>query len=165
MNAEVTKEMFVLARPEETQEILDFYRSFIGQDGCTWSMEYPGPEHISMDIEKENLFLVRDEKGIVATISIDSDDQVDVLPHWTETNAKEAARLGVRTDMQSRGIARKMLLLLMDTLKERGYAGIHFLVSPDNRAALASYQKLNFENRGEVFLYEHAWFCYEKIWS
>ena len=165
MSAEVTKEMFVLATPEDAQEILDFYRSFIGQDGCTWSVDYPGPEHIRMDIEKENLFLVRDEKGIVATISIDSDEQVDALSNWTEANAKEAARLGVRRDMQSRGIARKMLLWLMDMLKERGYAGIHFLVSPDNRAALASYEKLEFENRGEVFLYEHNWFCYEKIWS
>ncbi len=165
MRAEVTKEMFVLAGPKDAQEILEFYRTFIGQNGCTWSMDYPAMEHVQMDIGKENLFLVRDEKGIVATISIDSDEQVDVLSNWTEANTKEAARLGVRTDMQSRGIARKMLLWLMDVLKERGYDGIHFLVSPDNPAALASYQKLNFENKGEVLLYDHNWYCYEKIWN
>ena len=113
-------------------------------------------------IEKKNLFLVKDADGIVATISIDSDDQVDALENWTIANSKEAARLAVRKDMQGRSIARDMLTLLMEELKKRGYSGIHFLVSPGNPAALASYGKLSFENRGRVRLYEKEWFCYEK---
>ena len=156
------KERFVSAVMEEAEEILLFYRSFIGTEGCTWDRGYPGPEHIKMDIEKGNLFLLRDEKGIVATISIDSDDAVDSLPNWTIANSKEAARLAVRKDRQGCGIARKMLMELMKELKNQGYEGIHFLVSPYNPAALASYEKLKFEKRGTVFLYDHEWFCYEK---
>ncbi len=155
-------EKFRKATIEEAQEIVEFYRSFIGTEGCTWDMGYPAMPHVLMDIENENLFLVRDEKGIVATISIDSDASVDALPNWTFSNAKEAARLGVRTDMQNRGIARKMLSRLMDELQQRGYEGIHFLVSPGNPAAVASYEKLAFDKRGEAFLYDHNWLCYEK---
>lgn len=156
------EEKFKLAKMVEAEEILAFYQSFIGTEGCTWDEGYPAMEHVCMDIEKENLFLVRDEKGIVATISIDSDAQVDAIDKWEIANSREAARLAVRKDMQGKSIARNMLLLLMEELKRRGYAGIHFLVSPDNPAALASYQKLTFENRGSVNMYGHDWYCYEK---
>lgn len=152
----------ILANVDQAEEILSFYHSFIGTEGCTWDENYPGLEHIHMDIDAGHLFLLKDEKGIVATISIDSDEQVDLLKNWTIPNAKEAARLAVRKDMQNTGIARKMLLWLMEELKNRGYEGIHFLVSPGNPAALASYEKLSFENRGTVFLYGHEWYCYEK---
>lgn len=150
------------ARSEEAAEILSFYRSFLGAEGCTWSEEYPGAEHVETDIRQENLFLVKDERGIVATISIDSDPLVDALGNWKIANAKEAARLAVRKDMQNAGIAREMLLCLMEELKRRGCQGIHFLVSPGNPAALASYEKLRFHHCGEAYLYDHAWFCYEK---
>lgn len=156
------EEKMAVAVMSEAEDILLFYRSFIGTEGCTWDLGYPGPEHIKMDIEKGNLFLLKDEKGIVATISIDSDDAVDLLPNWTIANSKEAARLAVRKDKQGNGIARKMLTSLMEELKSQGYEGIHFLVSPHNPAALASYEKLSFEKRGTVFLYDHEWFCYEK---
>ena len=163
MTKENVRELFTVAQAQDDEAILEFYRSLIGMHGCTWNMDYPGPEHVKMDIEKQNLFLVKDAMGIVATISVDSDDQVDSLPNWTQENAREAARLGVREDMQGQGIAREMLLCLMEELKKRGHEAIHFLVSPDNPAALASYQKLEFNNRGEVFLYGHRWFCYEKM--
>jgi len=158
----IAKERFVLAKKEEAEQIVMFYHSFIGTPGCTWDEEYPAIEHVYMDIEKENLFLVRDEKGIVATISVDSDEQVDAIPKWTIENSREAARLAVRADMQGKGIARDMLLLLMAELKNRGYEGIHFLVSPGNPAALASYRKLEFQNLGTEFMYGRDWFCYEK---
>ncbi len=158
----ISKEDFCTAQMEDAQEILAFYHSFIGSEGCTWDEEYPAMEHVRMDIEKENLFLVKDSVGIVATISIDSDDKVDALANWTITNSKEAARLAVRPDRQGQSIAREMLKLLMEELKARGYEGIHFLVSPGNPAALASYRKLFFENRGLVHMYDRDWFCYEK---
>lgn len=151
-----------IARDGDEQAILDFYHSFIGSEGCTWNEWYPAMEHVRMDMEKKNLFIIKDAEGIVATISIDSDDQVDALENWTIANSKEAARLAVRKDMQGKGIARDMLTLLMKELKKRGYEGIHFLVSPENPAALASYRKLDFENRGLVHMYEQNWFCYEK---
>ncbi len=158
----ITKDRFMAASLAEAQEILSFYHSFIGSEGCTWDAGYPAMEHVRMDIEKGNLFLVRDEKGIVATISIDSDEQVDALGNWTIANSREAARLAVRNDLQGQGIARDMLRLLMEELKEQGYEGLHFLVSPGNPAALASYAKLAFANRGVVNMYGHEWFCYEK---
>ncbi len=158
----MTELKLTLASMADAENILHFYHSFIGTEGCTWDENYPGLEHIHMDINAKNLFLLKDDNGIVATISIDSDEQVDSLTNWTIQNAKEAARLAVRKDMQNNGIARKMLLWLMKELKNRGYEGIHFLVSPGNPAALASYEKLSFENRGMVSLYDHEWYCYEK---
>lgn len=158
----IEKESFKLATMEDAEQIVAFYHSFIGTCGCTWDEGYPAMEHVCMDIEKDNLFLVKDEKGIVATISIDSDEQVDAIKKWTIENSKEAARLAVRADLQGEGIARKMLQFLMEELKERGYEGIHFLVSPSNPAALASYRKLEFNNLGTEFIYGHEWYCYEK---
>lgn len=158
----IAREDFVRAALADAEELLALYHSFIGAEGCTWDEGYPSMEHIDRDIELGNLFIVRDEKGIVAAISIDTDAQVDALPNWKIANSREAARLVVRKDMQGKSIARNMLTLLMEELKEQGYEGIHFLVSPGNPAALASYRRLTFENRGTVHMYEHEWFCYEK---
>lgn len=152
-----------IAKTGDAKRILGFYHTFIGTEGCTWDEIYPGITEVTRDIEKENLFYIEDENGIIATISIDSDRLVDALPLWKIPDAAEAARLGVRPDMQNQGIARKMLTRLMEVMKDRGYKGIHFLVSPHNPAALASYATLGFTLAGQTCLYNHEWLCYEKI--
>ena len=157
-----TKEDVRLATQQEKPEILEFYRSVIGVEGCTWDEHYPNRETIDRDISENGLFEMRDEKGIVGLVSIDDDPCVEELTCWRTANAREIARLGVRRDMHNRGIARVLLGFMLEELKRRDYEGAHFLVSIHNKKALASYEKLSFTNQGTTELFGETWYCYEK---
>jgi len=68
----------------------------------------------------------------------------------------------VDTEMQGRGIAKKMLIAAMDLCRERGFEAVRFLVSKSNPAPQRAYAKLEFDVCGEAYLYEHHWLCYQK---
>ena len=74
----------------------------------------------------------------------------------------EVSRVGVYQEFQNQGIARKLLVGVMEELKNRGYQAVHLLVAKDNVKALRSYDKLNFESVGECELWGHMYWCYEK---
>lgn len=152
------------ANKQDKKEILALYRSMIGTDGCTWTMDYPNEQHIDMDIESENLFLIRDDHNeIIATLSIDQDKEVDALPNWTiPGKSAELARIAVRKDYQGQGIARELITTILEFLPSRGYKSAHYLVSETNNKAIASYKKLNFKSCGTSDLYGEHWLCFEK---
>ena len=101
---------------------------------------------------------------IIGTITVDEDPQVEALTCWSKTlqPSAELSRLGVRTDMQNQGIARRLLQHGMEELKKQGKKSVHFLVCKTNKKALRSYDKLNFESVGECELWGHMYWCYEK---
>ena len=39
------------AGPERLGELMAFYRSLIGEPGCTWDETYPDPEQTEMDLK------------------------------------------------------------------------------------------------------------------
>lgn len=157
--------IFQKATKEDVNEISALYRAAIGSDGCTWSLDYPNAEITQGDLERGDLFCIKQEDGeIIGAISVDSDMEVDELPCWSEkwNPAAELSRLVVKENYRNQSVARKLLIYGMEELKNRGYIAVHFLVSPGNERALRSYAKLDFINCGECDLYEHHWLCYEK---
>ena len=147
------------------EDIMALYHSLIGQIGCTWSLEYPNLDIVSKDYANGNLYCLLSENGeLMAAISVCEDPDVDKLSCWNKEclPAGDAMRVAVASTYQNRGIARIMLLYAMDILRNRGYAGIHFLVSKGNARALASYSKLGFSCVGECQMFGEDWWCYEK---
>ena len=147
------------------EKIVSLYHSLIGQEGCTWSVDYPDYGTIANDYQKGNLYcLLSETKELMAAVSVCDDPDVDNLPCWSEEclPAGDAMRVAVAASYQNHGIARVMLTHAMKILKERGYKGIHFLVSKTNARAIASYKKLNFNCVGEVDMFDEHWWCYER---
>lgn len=156
---------FVLATAADVPEILKLYRSVIGSEGCTWSLDYPNKENIQNDLARNALFCMKTEEGeIIGAISIDDDPLVGKLDCWTAklSPGGELARLVVKETCQNQSIARKLLQEGMRELKERGYKSVHFLVSKTNYRALRSYDRFQFEKKGESDLFGEHWWCYEK---
>lgn len=149
---------------QDKDEILALYRSFIGWEGCTWTQDYPDSSTFEMDTDSNNLFGIRENNKIIAVISIDQDDLVTKLDCWNSDIGRtaEISRLAVAADYQNQGIAGEMIKQLCLILEQRGFRGVHYLVYPYNKRALAAYSKLDFELAGESDLYGHHWFCYEK---
>ncbi len=157
--------IFIEATEADKKEILELYRSVIGSEGCTWSMEYPNEDILDGDLNRRDLFCMKDENGkIIGGISVDDDKVVDALPCWSEElkPGAELARLVVKEGFQNQGVARLLLQHGMIELKRRGYKSVHFLVSKTNERAIRSYGKLEFQIKGECDLFGEHWWCYEK---
>lgn len=156
---------FTRATAQDAQEILKLYRSAMGSEGCTWSLDYPNEENIQNDLARNALFCMKTEKGeIIGAISIDDDKEIEQLSCWSEElkPSGELARLVVKESYQNQSIARKLLQAGMKECKKIGCKSVHFLVSKTNYRALYSYDKLQFETKGESDLFGECWWCYEK---
>lgn len=165
MTAQAENEFFGTVRPEEKQTVMAIYRGMIGTPGCTWSMDYPDEREFDSDTERGALYCMRSGGGkILGVISVDEDAKVAELPEWDQTAEKpaELARLAVIPEYQNRGLARRLILSAVETLKRQGCGAVRYLVSPGNARALASYAKLDFKYCGKAYLYEQEWLLYEK---
>lgn len=162
---EKEREHFDRVRESERETVLAIYRAMVGTPGCTWSADYPDERDFASDLARGALYCMRGQDGnILGLISVDADETCAALPQWSRAvkKAAELARLAVVSEYQNRGLARRLILSVMEVLKRQGYDAVRYLVSPQNKKALASYAKLDFEYRGATFLYEQEWFMYEK---
>ena len=161
----VQNQDYELATAKDKKEILELYRSQLGREFCPWTEQYPTEREIDFDLAHDALLIKRDENGaIIATISLDKDEEVESLDCWSKDLApgKEVARLAVKVECQNRGLAQEMLKCAIHEIQKRGYKSIHFLVNKYNEKALRSYSHLHFSKVGEIFLFEQPFYCYEK---
>ena len=156
---------FEKAKDTDKLEILQLYRSLVGTQYCAWTLDYPNEKDIEGDMSRDALFCLRnnDEK-IIGVISIDKDETVEKLSCWSKElqPSAELSRLGVKTEYQNRGIAKKLLQYGMEELRNQGKRSVHFLVCKTNEKAIRSYAKLHFDIVGECELFGESWWCYEK---
>ena len=137
----------VAATEADTEEILRLYKAQLGQEFCPWDEHYPERENIAFDLERDALFVMKNEKDeIIAAISLDEDPDVEALTCWNSQlqPGGELSRLAVRRDYQNQGIARTMIEYAMDVLRRQGKKSVHYLVCSSNTKAVRSYEHLHF---------------------
>lgn len=154
----------VMAAKEDRNEILSLYKAQIGREFCPWSEDYPSNEAIDWDLSRDALFVLKMDGSIKAAVSIEEDEEADLLSCWDATLAPagELARLAVLPDEQNRGFGRIMLKFGMDELKRRGFQSVHILVNKYNTRAIHCYAVFGFRVAGECRMYEQDFLCYEK---
>ena len=152
------------AAEEDRNAILKLYRTRLSGP-ADWNEYYPNEDTREFDLSREALFVMKNDAGeLIATISIDEDEEVDSLTVWNENIAPagELARLCVREDMQNQGIAKEMMRYAFDALKEQGKKGVHILVRKGHAGAIACYTALGFQQVGECSLFEKEFICMER---
>ncbi len=154
----------VMAVKEDKEEILSLYKKQLGREFCPWNEEYPSEKNIDEDLSRNALFVMKNEGIIKAAISIEEDEEVDLLPCWDKKLAPEGelARLAVLPQEQNKGLGRIMLRFGMEELIRRGYKGIHILVNKHNTKAIRCYDVFGFKVVGDCYMYEQDLWCYEK---
>lgn len=150
-----------LAKDADADEIAAMYTSLIGFPGCTWNSEYPTLEHVRKDIQNSSLYRLEEMGRTVAAAYLGDFEELERPECLDKDFSKlgEIARVGVLREFHRKGYAEQILRYLLEEAPKRGYDGVMLLVGRDNAAAKALYEKLGFENRGEVRLYETDWFC------
>lgn len=151
---------FLLAEYDDTPEIVNIYQSLVGTPGCTWDSDYPSRESAESDVENKSLYILKKNGGIIAVASAGNFDELEHL-QWAPKKPCELARIGVKPAYQKQGIGTLILQNVIKTMKEKGFDGIIMLVSKNNPAALAMYDKNGFEKCGEVFMYDIDFYCYQ----
>ncbi|MCI8641750.1 MAG: GNAT family N-acetyltransferase [Clostridia bacterium] len=153
-----------MAIADDVNEIAKIYKSLIGYPGCTWSEEYPTIEDVENDINKKSLYVMQDKGKIIAVAAAGKDDELENLECWNKEIKFpcDLARIGVIKEYQNKGIAKELVRYIEKDVINRGFDGIHFLVSKTNPRALALYNNLEYCCCGETIMYDIDWFCYEK---
>lgn len=151
------------AKEEDKKEILELYKSML-YGPAAWNENYPSEETIDFDLSRDSLFIMKNNQNqIIATISIDKDEDVENLCCWNKEIAPggELARLCVRKDMQNQGISKDMMKYAFEILKKRGKKSVHILVKTGHVVALSSYAALGFQTVGNCKLFDKDFICME----
>lgn len=151
---------FILASYDDIPKIVCIYHSLIGTLGCTWDLDYPSKATAESDVDSKSLYILKKNDQIVAVASAGEFNELEHL-QWTPKKPCELARIGVVPTLQKQGIGTTILQNIIKTAKEKDFDGIRMLVSKNNPAALALYDKNGFEKCGEVFMYELDFYCYQ----
>ena len=156
--------VIVKASEEDRAGILSLYRAQLGCDCCPWDEDYPSNETIEWDLARNALFVLKRNGSILAAVSIEEDEEHELLFCRDNTPAPEGelARLAVLPDEQNRGLGRIMMRFGMDELKRQGFRSVRFLVNKNNAKAIRSYAVFGFRIAGECHMYDQDLFCYEK---
>lgn len=153
------------ATEKNIEEVLNIYHSLLGKDGCNWDFDYPAIDDIKNDINKKSLYIVLDNKEIIAAAAAGKDDELIELDCFSKEIKEPCylARIGVKTEYQNKGVAKYLISYIQKQVVKRGFDGMHFLVSKTNPHAIAVYKKLGYVCCGECIMYDDKeWYCYEK---
>lgn len=154
-----------LAETKDTDEILKLYQTHL-YGAADWNENYPSLETVDFDLSRDALFVMKNDKNeIIATISIDEDEEVKKLKCWSKElePAAELSRLCVRKDMQNRGIAKQMMEYAFNELKKQGKRSVHILVKSGHNVALKAYSKFEYNEVGYCDLFGKHFICMERL--
>lgn len=155
------------ATTEDIHEIYALCKAQVGREGCVWSDEYPCMDNFTFDQANNNLFafFVEGDEQIAGCLSIESpndlEDMDEVELHGDI--AVEISRVAIRTDLQGKGLATKMVNEFIDLMRQEGIKAIQLLVAKSNPAAIRTYANSGFIIKGECFMFGHDYYIAELI--
>lgn len=155
------------ATKDDIQEIFDLCRAQVGRGDCVWSDEYPCMDNFTFDQANNNLFafFVEGDAKIAGCLSIESPNDLEEMDEVELHGdlAIEISRVAIRTDLQGKGLATKMVNEFIDLMRQEGIRAIQLLVAKSNPAAITTYANAGFIIKGECFMFGHDYYIAEII--
>jgi len=139
----------VLAKLEDLNKIKEIYTKIIENmyinDIKIWNEYYPN-EVFESDIEKKNLYLLKDNDNILGAFVINEHENIEEDVEWEDKTAKAYLinRVGVNTEYLRQGIGQKIINEAATLAKEKGAKYLRLLVSEFNNPAVNLYSKCKF---------------------
>jgi len=163
----------IKAASTDIQQILELVRKCIiemNNDGITqWNDQYPPMDIFGKDIEKGNLFKLKNEDEIIGMIVLSSEQDKEYEPvDWTDRTGSPLVvhRLAVHPDWQRKRLATELMTFAEKFARENGYTSIRMDTFSLNPRMQNLIMKFNYERKpGEIFFPENVepYYCYEKI--
>lgn len=155
--------IFRKAIQQDLDEVYKLYRSLVGSAMCTWDESYPGWIQINEDFQHDGLYVMEENSTIVGAISLVPENELDALPFWVCSQAREIARVAVVPGLQGKGIAYQMVSALTAQASQAGVPAIHLLVSVENAPAQRLYRKCGFTFLNRCSMFGLDFFACEKL--
>lgn len=166
--------MITIGQEKEIDEIIALTKScgkYLRDNGIDqWDENYPDRLSIKNDLEKETLFVYRNENKIAGIIVLNEyqDEEYAQIDWLTNDLSKNIIvhRLAVSPENQGQGIARKIMDFAEGFARKNNYDSIRLDTYSQNPRNQIFYAKRGYKNLGAVFLKykkEHPYFCYELI--
>lgn len=155
--------IFRKAKQQDLDEVYKLYRSLVGSAMCTWDEYYPGWIQINEDFQHGGLYVMEENSTIAGAISLVPENELDALPFWVCSQAREIARVAVAPGLQGKGIAYQMVSALTAQVFQSGVPAIHLLVSVENAPAQRLYRKCGFTFLNRCSMFGLDFFACEKL--
>ena len=134
-----------------------------------WNENYPSKEAFKKDIEKNTLYVFKNELQITGCISIcaDKDEEYEDV-EWITKDFKNLYlhRLAVHPEYQKKGIGRSLMDFAEEYAKLNGFKSVRLDTFSQNPRNNKFYKSRQYVQLGDVFFPMQSKFpfhCYEKI--
>ncbi len=130
-----------------------------------WDSIYPDEEVLTLDINKENIYVYVEENIIKGFIILNHDEAEEYKTlEWKYIKGKHLIvhRLCVSPKYQGKGIATRLMEYAENYGKNNKYESIRLDAFIKNRTACSLYENRGYEKVGIVTFRKGEFYCYEK---
>jgi len=160
---------FRKATPDDFDRILCVFKQAIKalrENGIDqWDEVYPDCAVLMEDIRAGGMYVLIRGQEILGVLTANREDYPAYKSGKWTCEADSAAvihRVCVSPSFQNQGVARKMLLLMEETLLREGFASARLDAFSQNPRALRLYEGLGYKKVGEVPFRKGVFYLYEK---
>lgn len=165
--------MIVLAKKLEIPEIISLTKAcakFMVSKGIyQWNEHYPSKAVFKNDIARNELYVLKEQDKIIATIVISTlmDAEYEEVQWLTPSkNNLYIHRLAVHPDAQGKGNARKLMDYALAYAKTKKIHSLRLDTFSQNTRNHTFYKARGYKRLGNIYFpkqSEHPFYCYEKV--
>ena len=165
--------MIQRAKISEISEILTIIKacsSFMINKGIfQWNEQYPSKEAFLEDLERNELYVLKNENKLIGTIVVSTLMDKEYIPvKWLTKNENNIYihRLAIHPDFQSKGYAQKLMDFGENYAKQYGFTSVRLDTFSQNKRNQQFYETRGYQKLGTIFYpkqSEHPFYCYELV--
>lgn len=165
--------MIVPAKYSEIPQILTLVKAcarfMIENNILQWNEHYPTQQAFENDIERKELYLLKDKDHIIGTIVISTfmDDEYHDIEWLTPSDGNiYIHRLAVHPDYQGQGNARKLMDFAYAFAKAKKVPSIRLDTFSENKRNQKFYEARGYQKLGNIYFPKQSkspFYCYERV--
>ena len=159
-----------LALPQDLDEVFQLYadaRLQLREQGIfQWPDDYPSPQTVFVDIEREELYVLEKDQHIYGAICLNErQDEQYSLVSWrlNDDNPLVIHRMVIAPASQGGGLAQQLMDFTEQHAFDHGYSSIRLDAYTGHERSRRFYERRGYVNRGEVYFAkrELPFWCFE----
>ena len=134
-----------------------------------WNEHYPSLERLSLDVEREELYLLEENDRIKAIVVLtDFMDEEYVPIKWLSktNNNLYIHRLATHPDVWGQGYAQKLMDFAENFARENNFESVRLDTFSKNKRNQKFYEARGYQKLGNIYFpkqSEHPFYCYELL--
>ena len=149
--------------------IHDCANDLIGKNIFQWNEKYPSKDIFLSDIEKKNLFILKNNSGIIGCIALSHEKDIEYTDvKWLTKDDKNLYlhRLAVDPKFQKKGIGKLLMDFAEDYARNNKFISVRLDTFSKNERNNKFYKSRKYTKLDDVYFPNQSEFpfhCYEKI--